>query len=205
MLQIKVCGLKQETNIKALSQLPIDYMGFIFYNKSPRFIDNGISFDFIRTLPEHIKKVGVFVNEPSYSIINSVAHYNLDLVQLHGDETVKTCLELKPYVKIIKAVRVSDEFDFNTLEEFAPVIDHFLFDTDTTNYGGSGKQFNWELLKKYCLNKSFFLSGGISIESSAQLNEFHHPLLKGIDINSKFETEPGIKDIEKIKAFITKL
>ena len=204
-MDIKVCGLKYEANIKELSLFDINYMGFIFYKNSARYISNAISFDFIRTIPKHIKKVGVFVNEPTYGIINSVAQYNLDYVQLHGDESELNCSELKPYVKIIKAFRIKDDFDFNHLKKYVPYVDFFLFDTDTKNYGGSGQQFNWDLLKQYDLDKPFFLSGGIDEASLDKLKSFNHPQLYAIDINSKFEIEPALKDSKKIKQFITKL
>ena len=109
-MKIKVCGLKYQDNIKQLSLLPIHYMGFIFYKKSPRYIDDVLDFDFMRALPKQIKKVGVFVNEPAYSILNTVAHYNLDVVQLHGDETEAACNELRAYVQVIRAFRINDTF-----------------------------------------------------------------------------------------------
>lgn len=204
-MKLKVCGLKYEDNVKELSSLAIDYMGFIFYKKSPRYIDAQLSFDFIRTLPSHIKKVGVFVNESCYSVLNTVAHYNLDYVQLHGDESEKVCAELKPFVKVIKAFRVNDDFDFKNLEKYVPHVDAFLFDTDTKNYGGSGLQFNWDILKNYQINTPFFLSGGIDETSIEKLKVVNHPQLHTIDINSKFEIEPGLKNSEKIKQFIVKI
>ena len=204
-MQIKVCGLKYEENIKEINSLDINYMGFIFYKNSSRYIDDSLGFDFMRTIPKHITKVGVFVNEIVYSILNTIAHYDLDMVQLHGDESEIFCAELKPYAKIMKAIRIQDNFDFKSLEKYLPHVDYFLFDTDTKNYGGSGKQFNWEILKQYKLNIPFLLSGGIDLDSAEKINQLNHPQLKAIDINSKFEIEAGLKDSEKIKTFITKL
>lgn len=204
-MKLKVCGLKHEDNIKELMQLPIDYMGFIFYNKSPRFVGEDLSFDFIRTIPKHIKKTGVFVNESSYSIINHIAHYNLNMVQLHGNETPELCSELKPYVKVMKAFQIQDDFDFKQLESYLSVVDYFLFDSPTANYGGSGKQFNWQVLKKYSYTIPFFLSGGISEEHIEAIRQLNIPQLVAIDINSKFETEPGLKNTEQINQFILKL
>ena len=201
-MNLKVCGLKYQSNIEELMNLKIDYLGFIFYKKSSRYIDESINFDFIRQIPKHISKVGVFVNETAYSILNSIAHYNLDVVQLHGDESEKMCEELKPYATIIKAFRIQTHFDFTILETYLPHVDFFLFDTDTKTYGGSGQQFNWELLKQYTFDTPFFLSGGIGIQSIEQLKQFNHPQLHAIDINSKFELSPALKDIEKIKQFI---
>ncbi len=204
-MKIKVCGLKYPSNMNELINLPIDFVGFIFYKNSPRYINDEISFDFIRTIPSHIKKVGVFVNSDSYSIINSIAHYNLDFVQLHGDESVVFCDEIKPYVKVIKAFQIHDLFDFSILEDFEPYVDYFLFDTASKDYGGSGQSFSWQLLEKYTLNTPFFLSGGISEFSIDELLKINHKQLYAIDLNSKFEIVVGLKDANKIKSFITKL
>lgn len=204
-MKLKVCGLKHKHNITELLQMPIDYIGIIFYKKSPRFIDANLSFDFMRTIPKHIEKVGVFVNENSYSICDKIAHYDLDIVQLHGDESSEMCAELKSYCKVMKAFQMNDDFDFKQLENYIPVVDYFLFDTPTTNYGGSGKTFNWQLLENYSYNIPFFLSGGISEEHIWEIKKLKIPQLIGIDINSKFEIEPGLKDAEKIKQFILKL
>jgi phosphoribosylanthranilate isomerase len=204
-MKLKVCGLKHERNITELMQLSIDYMGFIFYNKSPRFIGENLSFDLVRTIPKRIKKTGVFVNENIYSIFNRIAHYDLDMVQLHGDETSELCAELKPHVKVMKAFQIQDDLDFKQLESYLSVVDYFLFDSPTANYGGSGKQFNWQLLKNYNYNIPFFLSGGISEDHIEEIKLLNIPQLIAIDINSKFETEPGLKNIEHIKQFISKL
>ena len=201
-MKLKVCGLKHQSNIEELMNAKVDYLGFIFYKKSSRYIDDFISFDFVRQIPKHFQKVGVFVNETAYNILNTVAHYNLDAVQLHGDESEKLCEELKPYATIIKACRIHDHFDFTTLEPYLPHVNFFLFDTDTKTYGGSGQQFNWELLKNYTFDKPFFLSGGIDSSSTKQLQQFNHPQLYAIDINSKFEISPALKDVKKIKQFI---
>lgn len=204
-MKLKVCGLKHEQNIKELMQLPIDYMGFIFYKKSPRFVAENLSFDFLRIIPKHIKKVGVFVNETNYSIFNQVAHYDLDMVQLHGDETPEICAELKTQVKVMKAFQINDGFDFIQLEKYVPVVDYFLFDSPTVNYGGSGKSFNWQALKKYNYNIPFFLSGGINEEHIEEIKQLNIPQLAAIDINSKFEIEPGLKNTIQVKQFILKL
>ena len=204
-MKIKVCGLKHQSNIEELMQLPIDYMGFIFYKKSPRFVEENLSFDFMRTIPKHFKKTGVFVNENSYSICNKIAHYDLDMVQLHGNESPEICLELKSYTKVMKAFQINDHFDFERLENYSSVVDYFLFDSSTENYGGSGNAFNWQLLEKYNVDIPFFLSGGISEEHIEEIKQLNIPQPVAIDINSKFETEPGLKNIAKIKPFITKL
>ncbi len=204
-MKLKVCGLKFEENIADLMQLPINYMGFIFYKKSPRYVGEDLSFDFVRSIPKHIKKVGVFVNEDCTAVFNRISHYDLAIVQLHGDETPEICAELKPHVQIMKAFQIHDNFDFKLLENYIPVVDYFLFDSSTPNYGGSGKQFNWQLLKNYKYHIPFFLSGGIGEEHAEELKQLNLPQLKAIDINSKFETEPGLKQTEQIKQFIIQL
>ncbi|MES2516293.1 MAG: phosphoribosylanthranilate isomerase [Bacteroidota bacterium] len=204
-MKLKVCGLKQEHNIAELMQMQIDYMGFIFYKKSPRFAEELLSFDFVRTIPKHIKIVGVFVNESSYSIFNHVAHYNLDMVQLHGNESPELCAELKPYVKVTKTFQITDDFDFTQLANYLSVVDHFLFDSSSINYGGSGKIFNWKLLELYNYKTTFFLSGGISEDHIREIKLLNLPQLFAIDINSKFETKPGLKNTEQIKKFILNL
>jgi phosphoribosylanthranilate isomerase len=127
------------------------------------------------------------------------------MVQLHGDETSELCAELKPHVKVMKAFQIQDDLDFKQLESYLSVVDYFLFDSPTANYGGSGKQFNWQLLKNYNYNIPFFLSGGISEDHIEEIKLLNIPQLIAIDINSKFETEPGLKNIEHIKQFISKL
>jgi len=197
--------MKHHENIEQLSTLPIDYMGFIFYKKSPRYIEDQIDFDTVKAIPSHIKKTGVFVNEDVYSIFNAIAHYNLDVVQLHGDESIEICKELKSYIKVMKAFQLADNFDFSSLEKFIPHVDFFLFDTLTESYGGSGKKFNWEILKNYNYDVPFFLSGGIDESSAESIKKLNYKQLHAIDINSKFEINPGLKDVQKIQSFIQKL
>ena len=204
-MKLKVCGLKFEENIAGLLQLPINYLGFIFYKKSPRYVGEDLSFDYVRSIPKHIKKVGVFVNEDCTSVFNRIAHYDLDMVQLHGEETPEICRELMSHVEIIKAFQIHDDFDFKQLESYLAVVDYFLFDSSSKNYGGSGKSFNWQILKNYTYNIPFFLSGGIGEEHADELKQLNIPQLKTIDLNSKFETEPGLKNTEQIKQFIIKL
>lgn len=204
-MKVKVCGLTNPENIKELVNLNIDMIGFIFYKPSSRYIQQYIDFDFVRSIPGHIKKVGVFVNETTYNILNAVAHYNLDMVQLHGEESIEQCQELKPYVNIIKAFAVNEQFNFNTTKTYENAVDYFLFDTKTMHYGGSGKQFNWQLLSLYVGNKPFLLSGGIHEKSVNEIIAINHPQLYGIDINSKFEITAGIKNIKQIQTFINQL
>ncbi|MBI3519272.1 MAG: phosphoribosylanthranilate isomerase [Bacteroidetes bacterium] len=204
-MNLKVCGLKHQYNIEELIQLPIDYMGLIFYNKSPRFVDSNLSTDFVKKIPKSIKKVGVFVNEEYTSMLKRISDYDLDLVQLHGEESPEMCAELKPYVKVIKAFSINDDFDFSLIEKYQSCVDYFLFDTPTTNYGGSGKIFNWQLLKNYKGTTPFFLSGGINEDYIGKIKQLNIPQLISLDINSKFEIKPGVKNIDQIKQFILKL
>ena len=201
-MKIKVCGLKHYQNIKSISELDIDFIGLIFYKKSQRYINQNLSFDEVRAIPNSVKKVGVFVDEDDYAIINTIAHFELDYVQLHGNESPETCKELKKYAGVIKAFGLSDSFNFELLNEYQGLVDYFLFDTATESKGGSGKIFNWEILKKYKLNIPFFLSGGISTAHIADIETIKHPQLIGLDVNSKFEIEPGLKDAEQVKEFI---
>ncbi len=204
-MKIKVCGLKHYQNVRSLSELDIDYVGFIFYKKSPRYFNDNLSFDEMRSISKSVKKAGVFVDEKTYAIINAIAHYDLDIIQLHGNESPQICSELRVYSPLIKAFGLSNEFDFETLREYENVVDYLLFDTSTENKGGSGKTFNWELLRKYNLKTPFFLSGGISNEHIQQIKAIDHSQLIGLDLNSKFESKPGMKDVEKVKEFIQQI
>lgn len=191
-MKIKICGMKYPENISALGEMLPDYMGFIFWEKSSRYFD-GI----IPELPESIKKVGVFVNASSEEIQEKIEKYQLDLVQLHGKETVVFCKNLEALpVEIIKVFSVDDAFDFTVLEEYESVCDYFLLDTKGKLPGGNGISFNWDLLEKYKSKKPLFLSGGIGLEEIENIIEANLPIY-AIDVNSKFEIEPGLKDIKQ--------
>ncbi len=200
-MKIKVCGLKSFDNISNVILAGADYVGFIFHKESPRYFNSALSFEQMRAIK--VKKVGVFVNENPYSVLDKVAHYDLDYVQLHGNESSDYCKELRSYVKVIKAFGVDEQFDFNKLKQYE--VDYFLFDTLTTDYGGSGKTFNHRLLDQYELNTPFFLSGGLSLEHSEKIKQLKLKQLVGLDLNSKFESSPGIKEASKIKQFINQL
>jgi phosphoribosylanthranilate isomerase len=199
---IKVCGLNDRDNIMAISKLDVHLIGFIFYKASPRYFNNALSFEEVRKIPKTIKKVGVFVNEPVYSILNTVAHYDLDLVQLHGEESVNDCKQLLPFVKVIKAIPVKDESSLSLIDKYKDACNYFLFDTATPDYGGSGKTFNRDLLKEIEIPKPFIISGGISPENYEGLVGLNLKNFMGIDINSKFEITAGIKNIEKINLLL---
>lgn len=191
-MKIKICGMKYPENTSALGELLPDYMGFIFWEKSSRFFD-GI----IPELPKPIKKVGVFVNASSQEIQNKIERYQLDLVQLHGQESVAFCKSLEALpIEIIKVFSVDDTFDFAILEDYESVCDYFLFDTKGKLPGGNGISFNWDLLKKYKSKKPLFLSGGIGLEEIQKIIEANLPIY-AIDVNSKFEIEPGLKDLKQ--------
>jgi len=198
--KLKICGMKYPENILQASELLPDFMGFIFWKKSSRYFDGEIP-----TLPESIQKVGVFVNESLKNVLSTVQKHQLDFVQLHGNESVVYCFELKKQnIKIIKVFSIENDFDFEQLKPFEPFVNYFLFDTKGKLPGGNGQTFHWEILKNYDSDKPFFLSGGIGMDEIENLQKLNLPIF-AIDINSKFETAPGIKNTELIKQFITKL
>jgi phosphoribosylanthranilate isomerase len=221
-IQIKVCGITDINQALALASLGVGYIGFIFYIPSKRYVLNSLQLSDLKSFtPAHAKKVGVFVNEPIESLVNIIAAAGLDMVQLHGDEEELYYSLLKTkfnalaqegtinnkQVEVIKVFRVGDKMP--ELTPFENLADYYLFDTDSKMYGGTGAHFNWELLKGNAINKPFFLSGGIGpndiggIEVMKQTKSGKD--LLALDINSQFETAPGIKNIEKIKTFIDAL
>ena len=193
--------MKHSQNITEIESLFPDLMGFIFYEKSKRFFN----------LPEinlnnKVKRVGVFVNENIQEIKNKIKKYKLDYVQLHGEENVNFCHSLQPFAKIIKVFKIDYNFNFKKTEEFEEVCDYFLFDTKSQLHGGSGKKFDWDLLKNYNCKKDFFLSGGIDISDIEEIKKIVNSYpIAGIDVNSKFELDNLEKDIEKINLLIKKL
>jgi phosphoribosylanthranilate isomerase len=197
-MKIKVCGMRESENISELMTLKPNYIGFIFYEQSKRFVSDFPQIE----IPSSVKKVGVFVNGSIDRIIEKANKHSLDFVQLHGDETVEYCEELaKKNIKIIKAFSVDENFDFSAIDFFEKHVSLFLFDTKGKNYGGNGVKFNWELLQNYTGKTPFLLSGGISRSDAAEIKKFKHPAFLGIDINSGFELEPGLKNINEIKEF----
>lgn len=197
-MKLKVCGMRDAANIEALGQLAVDFMGFIFYPKSKRFVEKLPAIK----LPPSIKRVGVFVNAEVEMIIEKAALFELNYLQLHGNESPEYCLGLKGQgFNVIKAFAVSDDFDFQQLNAYEDCCDYFLLDAKGKDYGGNGIQFNWQLLQQYQSNKPFFLSGGIDSDSVAAVLALELPQLYALDVNSKFETAPAFKNIEKIKAF----
>lgn len=198
-MKIKVCGITRREDLLKLVEYQVDYAGFIFYEKSPRFAGSKLDPRTIRETKE-IKKVGVFVDAPLEQVRRTITDYGLDMVQLHGDETPGYCASID--IPVVKAFRVRTNISWDSIEPYIAVTDYFLFDTDTGNaYGGTGIKFNWELLNNYPYEHPFFLSGGIGPEQLTELLAFKHPALFAVDVNSKFETHPGVKDMEKVKPF----
>ncbi len=193
-MKLKICGMKYPENILEVSQLLPDYLGFIFYEKSSRFFDGKIP-----KIPNSIKKVGVFVDATLEDINSKIKKYNLNLIQLHGNETKEFCLNLKKdKIEIIKVFSVDDDFDFEVLKEYENVCDYFLFDTKGKLHGGNGITFNWQILENYKSKKPLFLSGGIGIEEISKIKNLNLPIF-AIDVNSKFEIEPGLKNIKLLE------
>lgn len=199
-MKLKVCGMRDRENIEALVALEPDYIGFIFYNKSKRFVGEHLDTTLLHSIKAN--KVGVFVNESLEVIEEQCKNFGIEVVQLHGDESPDFCKDIKSKgFKTIKAFSIDDDFDFNKLEAYKPYCDYFLFDTKGDNYGGTGKKFNWDLLKSYDNEKPLFLSGGISLGDIEEIKSLEGLNIHAIDINSKFEIAPGLKDINTIKIF----
>ena len=237
---IKVCGMREPDNIKAVDTLDIDLMGFIFFQRSPRYVNMvssmaGIIPDYAddrqaaarqesaadeATAQRHTAaRVGVFVDDMPQNIVTRIYNYRLDYVQLHGSESPTMIRNLKrtvvpdiaPHLKIIKAIAVTTADDLKQCEAYEGDVDMFLFDTKTmstnggTTSGGSGRKFDWSLLDHYHGRTPFLLSGGIEPDDADAILAIRHPQFAGIDLNSRFETAPGVKDVEKLRSFITKI
>lgn len=198
-MQVKVCGLKEISNIGQVVNLQPEYTGFIFYPPSPRYVGHDKALQQYARSITTVKKVGVFVNTGYSAILEAIDRYHLDAVQLHGEEPASFCACLSGHIPVIKAFRINDRFDFGELDSYKTACTFFLFDTASAVYGGSGLSFNWSLLEKYRLSVPFFLSGGIHPGLLAQVRLFSHPAFAGIDVNSGFETTPGIKNIDQLK------
>jgi phosphoribosylanthranilate isomerase len=209
-MRVKVCGMTQLDQVKKLDEMGVDFAGLIFYPKSPRYAGRSISGDQLKKSKLRIGKVGVFVNAPYEQMMRTVDEYGLDMVQLHGDETPRTCEQIANYVTVVKVFRLSehDPIDW-IIKSFEESCDMFMFDTLGAGYGGTGKKFNWDLLKTASIEKLFFLSGGIEAGDTEKLKSFFEEevskKLFSIDINSRFEIHAGVKDLSKIKSFLESL
>lgn len=201
--KIKVCGMRDAANIQAISKLKPDYMGFIFYPKSPRYLGYDFALEDIYHLPQNIKRTGVFVNAGEQEVADAVKTYHLNAVQLHGKESPEFCLKAKQLgVEIIKAFQIDEDFDFDLLKRYTGSCDFYLFDTKTKAYGGSGHKFDWKILEKYDNHKPIFLSGGITVDDVEDILNLQQLNIYAVDINSKFEKLPALKDVELVRDFV---
>lgn len=205
-MKVKICGMKFPKNILEIGALQPDYIGFIFYPKSKRFVGENFSQKSIEKLPKTIKKVGVFVNESVENILKIQKQFSFDTIQLHGDESVEMCSILQQNgIEVIKVFSVDNYFDFEKTKPFESVCELFLFDTKTEKYGGSGKAFDWKILEKYNLEKPFFLSGGLGLNNLKKIKQINHPQLIGLDFNSQLEDENYKKITEEVNELIQKI
>lgn len=210
--------MRDADNIRDISALGVDMIGLIFYPPSPRYVQQfssgaGIIPDYAPDMGKTPLRVGVFVDDMPQNIVTRVYNYKLDYIQLHGNEPRETLENLratidpdiKPKIKIIKAISVSSAEDIKKYKEYVGAADLFLFDTKCKTVGGSGEQFDWQVLEQYDGETPFLLSGGIGPDDAERVKSFHHPQCIGIDLNSKFEIEPALKDVEKLKEFLGKI
>lgn len=213
-MKVKVCGITRLEQLQQLETLGVDFAGMIFYPKSARYIDNKFEKDKDAIKKLTINRVGVFVDADIKDILKAVEEYGLKYVQLHGNETPEYCARLMGKVPVIKALRVNQKNDINELvDPFRNVCDYILFDTgtkgagddETESYGGTGIKFDWTKLTDLKLNKHFFLSGGIELDDVIEIKMIRNPFLYAVDLNSRFETEPGVKDMLKIREFMSEL
>ena len=202
-MRLKVCGMRELENISALSELYPNYIGFIFWSESSRFVDKKTP-----SLDKKIIKTGVFVDATFDYILTKIKDHQLDAVQLHGQESCSYCKVIKDYgLKVIKSFSIKNTFDFNTLEDYENSCDYYLFDTKGKLPGGNGFSFDWNILNEYPSQKPFFLSGGIGVDNLNEIKKLVKTKLPihAIDVNSKFETAPGNKNIELLKKFKKKI
>ena len=210
--------MRDADNIRDISALGVDMIGLIFYPPSPRYVQQfssgaGIIPDYAPDMGKTPLRVGVFVDDMPQNIVTRVYNYKLDYIQLHGNEPRETLENLRatidpdinPNIKIIKAISVSSAEDIKKYKEYVGAADLFLFDTKCKTVGGSGEQFDWQVLQAYDGDVPFLLSGGIGPDDAERIKNFHHPKCIGIDLNSKFEIEPALKDVEKLKQFLVKV
>ena len=218
-LKVKVCGMRDDENIRRVAALDVDYIGLIFWDKSPRCVTmiptragiipdrSGLSSGTSRLAPQ---RVGVFVDEMPQNIITRAVGFELDVVQLHGHESptlirnLRATLDpdLRPGIRIWKAISVSTADDISRCKDYEDCVDAFVFDTRSPGVGGSGRQFDWSILDAYQGSRPFMLSGGIGPDDAGRVRAFRHPRLMGIDLNSRFETAPALKDVESLSRFL---
>jgi phosphoribosylanthranilate isomerase len=209
-MRIKVCGMTDLKQMHQLGEMGVQFAGLIFYHKSPRFILRHLKGYEVKKEKLKVFKIGVFVNASYEEVMNHVDNFGLDMVQLHGDESPKYCERLSNYISVIKAFRLSDNDHIEwKIRDYYDGVDMYLFDTEGAGYGGTGKKFNWNKLKGLNIDKPFLLSGGIEPGDEQAIKDFMtEPVSKNLfslDINSKFETTPGLKDMNKVKHFVKAL
>lgn len=202
---VKVCGMREAENIRLVDEIGgVDWMGFIFYPRSPRNVSTVPNY-----LPRQCKRVGVFVNSPIEDIAKRVDEFGLDFVQLHGNESPEYIFNLRntigENIKIIKMIQIETEDDMRQTKRYEGLADYFLFETKCKGYGGSGKQFDWDILQHYRYETPFLITGGIGAEDADKVLSFSHPKFIGIDLNSRFETSPAVKDAALIDKFIKQI
>ena len=208
-MRLKVCGMTQPAQIDELEKIGVTFAGLIFYPKSPRYALRHMTTNSIKSI-NNINKVGVFVNASIDEERHMVDECRLHMVQLHGDETPKYCEKIADYISVVKAFRISpnDNIEWK-IKDYMDVCDMFLFDTDGAGFGGTGKKFDWSLLKSLQIGKPYFLSGGIGPEDADEIKKFAmEPAAKAlfaIDVNSRFEESAGVKNMEKVKTFYDEL
>ncbi len=202
VIKVKVCGMKNPENIRELLKLQPDFMGFIFYQKSKRFAEPELDQELLLHFPERTKKVAVFVDEEEDKIMEIVKKYDIKMVQLHGHESPAFCETLRGKgLTVIKVFSVGEAFDFKKLGPYLLHTDYFLFDTKGKEYGGNGVTFDWSILNEYKYDKPIFLSGGIGAENVTSIKDLKIPVY-AIDVNSRYEVEPGLKNISLLKESI---
>ncbi len=205
-MKIKVCGMRDADNLQDVAALNPDFIGFIFYDQSPRFVGDTLDEGVVKALPRAIRKVGVFVNASPDYILRMVKKYDFQYVQLHGTETPDFCRSLRNRgISLIKAFRVDGSFNFSMLNNFKAHCDFFLFDAKGEQPGGNGVSFDWSVMQNYDNEKPFFISGGIGLHNLDQLEQLKGLKLYGVDVNSQVETSPGVKDVDKVGQLIARL
>jgi phosphoribosylanthranilate isomerase len=208
-MKIKVCGITLLEQLEKLDEIGIDYAGLIFYDQSLRCINKKLRAEEVQAKEFSLKKVGVFVNADEEYIMQQVEDFGLDMVQLHGDETPGFCKNISDYIRVIKAFRITPNNEQNIdwmIKPYDEYCDYYLFDTNRKNaYGGTGEKFEWNILKENMINKPFFLSGGIGVKDIDKLKNFEHPFFYGVDVNSRVEMAPGVKDLEAVQQLVNEL
>ena len=195
--------MRDRENLQEVCALAPDFVGFIFYPPSKRFVGEDFDPVICHSVPKNIQKVGVFVNASEEIILEKTEKYDLDFLQLHGEESPEFCANLKEKgLKLIKVFSIGEKFDFQILNPYLSCVEYFLFDTPTAAYGGSGKKFDWNLLKNYTFEKPFLLSGGIGEEDAETIQKIDFPTLYGLDLNSRFELSPAYKEVSKLGQFM---